>query len=333
MWSALGLVTAAAAVFALTVGPLPIGLDQLLSALGIRSDSSLRAYETAAIVDLRLPRVTLAILIGAALGSSGAAMQGLLRNPLADPGLIGVASGAALSAAAFMVIGVTAWIPERLALPLAAFAGGSAAAWLVVRLSLVDGRSRVATMLLAGLALNAIAGAGIGFLSYIADDLALRSVTYWMFGSLGKAGWAELAVAAPILALCIVLLPRAAVPLNALLLGEAEAGHLGIDVDALRRRLLTLIVVAVAVSVALAGIIGFVGLIVPHLLRLVTGPDHRLVIPGSALTGALLLLLADTASRALFVPAELPIGIFTALIGGPFFLALLLRYRNAPELS
>jgi iron complex transport system permease protein len=189
----------------------------------------------------------------------------------------------------------------------------------------------VATMLLAGLALNALAGAGIGFFSFIADDLALRSLMFWMFGSLGKAGWDEIALAAPLLLAALLLIPRDARALDALLLGEAEAGHLGVEVECVKRRLLLLCVLAVATSVSLAGIIGFVGLIVPHLVRLWAGPGHRLLLPASALMGAALLVLADLGARTWLAPAELPIGVLTALVGGPFFLALIVRYRNSAE--
>jgi iron complex transport system permease protein len=316
------------AVYALATGPLQIPLTQIPALLRNTSATPDSLYQSLALWQIRFPRVVLGIAVGAALAQSGAAMQGLMRNPLADPGLVGVASGAALSAAAAIVLGAGAALPAHLTAPVAAFFGGLIAAWLVIRLSTSNGRTSVTTMLLSGLAINAIAGAGIGFLAFVADDTALRSVTYWMFGSLGKAGWSELRIALPLLLIPLLLIPRAAAPLNALQLGEAEARHLGVDVERLKRGLLALIVVAVAVSVSLAGIVGFVGLVVPHLVRLWLGPDHRRVLPIAALTGALLLLLADTASRSLFAPAELPIGILTALIGGPFFLFLLMRQLN-----
>ena len=176
-----------------------------------------------------------------------------------------------------------------------------------------------------------MAGAGIGLFTQLASDQALRSLTFWMFGSLGKASWPELAVVAPLLLAAIVLIPREAGALNALLLGEPEAGHLGVDVERLKRRLTVLVVLAAASAVALAGIIAFVGLIVPHLVRLWRGPDHHELLPFSALLGALLLTLADTGARVMLAPAELPIGILTALLGGPFFLALLLRHRAEIE--
>lgn len=334
--AALALLCLAAALLALTIGPLDIAGDRivgsLLRPLGLDWGAAPAAHEAATVLDIRLPRVVLALLIGAALAQAGAAMQGIFRNPLADPGLVGISSGAALAAVAVIVLGdalgLFQALPARYVLPLATFAGGAAATWLVMRIALVDGHTRVGTLLLSGLALNAIAGAGIGFFSHVASDSALRSVTFWMFGSLGKAGWEEIAVAAPLLLVPLVLMPRDARALNALLLGEAEAGHLGVDVERLKRRLTFLVVLAAGAAVALAGIVAFVGLIVPHLVRLWVGPDHRLVLPASALLGALLLVLADAAARVALSPTELPIGILTALIGGPVFFALLLRRRE-----
>jgi iron complex transport system permease protein len=333
--SLLAVLTLLAVLLALGVGPVPITAGEILGSFGIGEAPP--AYVTTVITEIRLPRVVLAVLIGAALAQAGAAMQGIFRNPLAEPAVVGVSGGAAVAAVAVIVLGETAgwfeWIPARFMLPVATFAGGLAATWLVLRLARVDGYTRATTLILAGLALNAIAGAAIGFFSHIASDLALRSLMFWMFGSLGKAGWNEIAIAAPLLLVAIVLIPRHAQALNALQLGEAEAGHLGIDVERLKRRLALLVVLAAGSAVALAGLIGFVGLIVPHLVRLWAGPDHRLVLPASALLGALLLTLGDIAARTLLAPMELPIGVLTALVGGPFFLALLLRYRNEAELG
>lgn len=334
----LSLLLVASALAALAIGPLQIPLPRILAtlahALGLPLGAAPSAVEQAALLQIRLPRVLLGVLVGAALAVAGGAMQGIFRNPLADPALIGVSGGAALAAAAVIVFFGTGLgaVSTALALPLAAFAGGALATWAVARLAVSEGYTQVGTLLLAGLAINAIANAGIGLFTQMADDLALRSLTFWLFGSLGKAGWTEIAVAAPLLLATIVLIPRDAQALNALLLGEAEAGHLGVDVEALKRRLVVLVVLAVGASVALTGIIGFVGLIVPHLIRLAAGPDHRLLLPASALLGALLLTLADTAARTLLAPVELPIGILTALVGGPFFLALLLRFRSGGEM-
>jgi iron complex transport system permease protein len=335
--SAILLVLCAAATLAgLATGPLDIAPGRVLGALfhplGLPLGTAPEPQESAAVLQIRLPRVVLALLIGAALAQAGAAMQGIFRNPLADPGLVGISSGAALAAVAVLVLGeplgLFDLVPARVVLPAASFAGGALATWLVLRVALVEGHTRVGTLLLSGLALNAIAGAGIGFFSHIATDSALRSVTFWMFGSLGKAGWAEIAVAAPLLLVPLLLIPRQARALDALLLGEAEAGHLGVDVERLKRRLTLLVVLAAGAAVALAGIVAFVGLIVPHLVRLWAGPGHRVLLPVSALLGALLLALADTAARVALSPTELPIGILTALAGGPFFFLLLLRRRD-----
>lgn len=336
---ALGVLCVAAAALGLGMGPLDIPpgriAGSLLQPLGIAAGAAPAPQEQATILQIRLPRVVLALLIGAALAQAGAAMQGIFRNPLADPGLVGISSGAALAAVAVIVLGDSAGLfevlPPRFVLPAATFLGGAAATWLVMRIAMVDGHTRVGTLLLSGLALNAIAGAGIGFFSHVASDSALRSVTFWMFGSLGKVGWAEIAVAAPLLLLPLLLIPRDARALNALLLGEAEAGHLGVNVEGLKRRLTLLVVLAAGSAVALAGIVAFVGLIVPHLVRLWSGPDHRGLLPASALLGALLLTLADTAARVVLAPTELPIGILTALVGGPFFFLLLLRRRGEIE--
>jgi iron complex transport system permease protein len=330
---------AATALLALACGSLDIPLSRSLAivwqALGGSTGQSPDPAESIAVLQLRLPRLLLGLLIGGTLAQAGATMQAVFRNPLADPGLIGVSSGAALAGITVIVLGQHfEWtaLPLRWMLPLASFVGGALVTALVVKLASVDGIARPSTLLLAGLAINAVAGAGIGFLTQIADASALRSLSFWMFGSLGKAGWHEIIAGAPLLLAVLFWLPREARALNALLLGEAEAEHLGVDVEKLKRRVLLLVVLAVGVSVALAGIIGFVGLIVPHLIRLAFGPDHRIMLPASAMLGAILLSLADVGARTALAPAELPVGILTALIGGPFFLALLIRYRRSSEL-
>lgn len=289
--------------------------------------------EEAILLNIRLPRICLTILVGAALSVSGAAMQGLFRNPLADPGLIGISSGAALMAAAVILIGSSAivtfqsWLPYFL-LPAAAFLGGLLATFVVYRLSSSDGRTNVATMLLAGIAINAFCAAGIGYIIFLANDDQLRDITFWTLGSLSGTTWQTVLSSAPFMLLAILLLPRAAKGLNALLMGESEARHLGIEIESLKKRIVILSALAVGAAVSVSGIIGFVGLVVPHLLRLFIGPDHRFLLPGSALLGALLLLAADLAARTVVAPAELPIGIVTSTIGAPFFLWLLVKNKN-----
>lgn len=289
--------------------------------------------ETAVFFTIRLPRVILGVLVGAGLGMSGAAIQGMFRNPLAAPGLIGISSGAALAAVTVIVLGATALqglsqLFGFYTLPLAAFLGGVLTTFLIYQLSIVNSRTQVHTMLLAGIAINALAGAAIGFMTFIATDEQLRSITFWNLGSLGGATWRSVSMSAPLILLPLFTLPLLSRSLNALLLGEAEAGHLGINVETTKRLIVLLVALSVGGAVSVTGTIGFVGLIVPHLLRLLVGPDHRLVLPGSALLGALLLLVADLLARTVAVPAELPIGILTAVLGGPFFLWLLLKQRN-----
>ena len=334
VYLAVGLLAVGAAVLGLLSGTVELGVGDVLVALGLDHSGTLDATTRAVILDLRLPRIALALLVGATLASSGTAMQGLFRNPLADPGLVGVSSGAALAAVATIVAAPYVHLSPGLtpfATPMAAFAGGMTAAALARRLAASDGYTQSATLLLAGLAINAIAGAGIGLLTQVAGDAALREAMFWLFGSLSKSGWNEISVDGPVLIGALILIPRDARALNALLLGESEAMHLGVDVERLKRRLILLIVLSVAASVALTGVIGFVGLVVPHLLRLVLGPDHVRLLPASALGGAALLALADWGARTIVSPAELPIGILTALIGGPFFLGLLIRLRGRVE--
>ncbi len=269
--------------------------------------------------------------MGAVLALSGVAMQGLFRNPLADPGLVGVSSGAALGAALAIVFGASlGGLPAFLApylLSLCAFGGGLGGTWLVYRLGRRDGQTSVATMLLAGIALTALSGAVIGLFTYLADDATLRTLTFWNLGSLNGASYPRLWPLLLVALLVACWLPRRADALNALLLGESEARHLGFDVERLKAELVLCTALGVGAAVAAAGMIGFIGLVVPHLIRLVAGPDHRTLLPASMMAGAILLLLADLLARLALAPAELPIGIVTALIGAPFFLYLLLRGR------
>ena len=282
----------------------------------------------------RLPRIVLGILVGAGFGAAGAALQALFRNPLADPGLIGVASGAALGAAGVIVLGGVL-LPAALAaslglwlLPVAAFVGALGVTTLVYRLAAGRGRLALPLLLLAGIAINAVSGAAIGLLTYLADDTQLRTLTFWTLGSLGGAQWPMLGVIVWPVALGIVALATQCRSLNALLLGEAEALHLGVAVQSVKRRVMVACALCVGALVASSGMIGFIGLIAPHIVRLVVGPDPRAVLPAAALFGAILTLLADLVARTWVAPAELPLGILTALLGAPFFLILLWRRRG-----
>ncbi|MDR0207920.1 MAG: iron ABC transporter permease [Pseudomonas putida] len=281
---------------------------------------------------IRLPRTLLGLAVGAVLALSGVTMQGLFRNPLADPGLVGVASGAALGAAVAIVGGswlggISEWFSPYL-LSVSAFVGGLGVTALVYRLGRRDGQTSVATMLLAGIALTALAGSAVGLFTYLADDATLRTLTFWNLGSLNGASYERLWPLLLVTGAVALWLPRRAQALNALLLGESEARHLGIEVEALKRELVFCTALGVGAAVAAAGLIGFIGLVVPHLVRLLAGPDHRVLLPASLLAGGALLLFADLVARLALAPAELPIGIVTAFIGAPFFLFLLVRGRS-----
>jgi iron complex transport system permease protein len=330
-------VCAAVMFWSLTAGALPISIGQLLAIvghkLGIESSASYGFQEEFVILSIRLPRMLLAFVVGAGLGVAGASMQGLFRNPLADPALIGVSGGAALGAIVVIVAG-TLFLPgidstlRMLLLPVAAFVGGSLASILSYSLATRFGKTVTGLLLLAGISVNAITGAFSGFLIFIATDAQLRSITFWNLGSVSGATWKTLTVIAPLTLIPSYILSRYGRAFNALALGEREAYHLGLKVQSLKVIIIILTAVSVGAGVAFCGIIGFVGLVVPHLLRMVMGPDYRTLLPGSFLLGGLLLVAADTLSRTIMSPAELPIGIVTTAIGGPFFLWLLLRGRK-----
>ncbi len=278
---------------------------------------------------IRLPRVLLAALMGAILGMSGAATQGLFRNPLADPSLIGVTAGASLGAALVIVLGgnLLQGYTALTAVSIGAFAGGAVAVLFVYRLATSSSGTSVATMLLAGIAITALAGAVGSLLEFHADNDMLRRISLWKMGGMDGANYPRLVVAALVGAALLLALPRYAATLNALLLGESEARHLGIDVDRAKIALVGWVAVGVGASVALVGTIAFVGLVVPHIVRMLVGPDHRVLLPASALAGAILLVVADTLARIVIAPTELPVGIITAIIGVPFFISLL-RQRH-----
>ena len=337
----------------LLLGPVSIPADVFLSGL-MSSARGVLGFATAPlatvhggddwqrhwliICELRLPRTLLAALIGSGLALSGGAMQGLFRNPLADPSLIGVSAGASLGASVVIVFAAS-WFGGQamgalwgLSLMAAgAFIGGTVAVLVVYRLAsgvLSSQGTSMATMLLAGIAISALAGAGNSLLSFYADNEMLRRISLWQMGRLDGANWPRVIMAGAALALLLAGLLGQSRALNALLLGESEARFLGIDVEQLKRRVVLLTALGVGVSVAVAGAIAFVGLVVPHIVRLLIGPDHRFLLPGSALLGASLLVFADTLSRLVVAPAELPVGIVTALLGVPFFFSLLARQRS-----
>ena len=272
-------------------------------------------------------------LVGASLAVAGVVMQGLFRNPLADPGIVGVSAGAGLGAITAIVLGgllpstVGAVLGYAL-VPIAAFVGGGVSVVLLYIVSTRNGQTSVATMLLAGIALSAMVSAVSGVMIYLADDAQLRDLTFWGLGSLAGATWSKLLAAMPLMVLGLLGAPLLARSLDTLALGEIAAQHMGIDIQRMKRLAVVIVAASVGAAVAVSGGIGFVGIVVPHLLRLMTGPSHAPLILNSALLGASILLLADMISRVIVAPAELPIGIIMALIGGPFFLWVLIKRRG-----
>jgi iron complex transport system permease protein len=322
-------ITAAAAA---TIGAAGIPLDRLAAALGF-GDSDLVGRDRIVLMSIRMPRIVLAGMVGAMLAAAGTVMQGLFRNPLAEPGLVGVSAGAALAAALTIVAGdrilaaSTLKLPFEL-LPIAAFLGALATTALLYRIATQEGRTSIATLLLAGLAIGALAQAAIGLLVYLADDRQLRDLTFWTLGSLAGATWTKVVAVAPFLTALILAIPFIVNGLDRMVLGEAEAFYMGVSVERLKRAAVVLVAGAAGAAVSVAGIIGFLGIVVPHLLRFALGPGHRVLLPASLCFGAILLIVADTVARVVTAPAELPIGIVTAAVGAPFFLGLLLRQRG-----
>lgn len=305
----------------MTAGATMVGALKLPVDILWREDVALRRIW----LTIRLPRVLLALIVGGALALAGAIMQGLFRNPLADPGLLGISSGAALAVALWLVLPLSLPVVLMLYAPmLAAFIGSLAVTMVIFILSQRHDPS-LSRLLLVGIAINALCGAAVGILSWISNDAQLRQLSLWGMGSLGQAQWSTLLVTATVILPATLLLWRYANALNLLQLGDEEAHYLGVDVPHLQRRLLICSALLVAAAVAVSGVIGFIGLVVPHLLRLWLGADHRAVIPGSVLAGALLLLAADTIARTLVAPAEMPVGLLTSLLGAPWFLWLIFR--------
>ena len=326
------LMLAITSVYSITVGPMQIGFTDSLYSLLVRSNT-LPAHINLVIHEIRFPRTILCVFVGATLALCGTVTQGLFRNPLAEPGIIGVSAGSALGAATAIVLfsELAQAYPVLMnvtAIPVFAFLGGALTTVIVYHLGTSKTGTSVTIMLLAGVAISALSGAGIGFLNFLADDQMLRDLTLWSMGSLAGASWSSIGLAGTTFLLLMVLFYRHARALNTLLLGEAEARHLGIPVQRLKRHLILLTAVGVGVTVSVSGMIGFIGLVIPHLGRMLAGPDHRRLLPLSALMGALLLTGADMASRVVLAPAELPVGIITALIGAPFFLYLLFQQKG-----
>lgn len=319
------LILVASLILALIVGAVPFNLRDLFVWLSGSADPQTQLILT----HLRLPRVLLAAVVGALLAVCGTATQGLFRNALADPSLIGVSAGAAAGASGVIVLlDHVHWSLWGLSLvSLGAFAGGLLVVVFVYRLASGVNGTSVATMLLAGMAFSFLAGALTNLLEFIADNDMLRRISLWRMGGLDGADAARVSLLAVVAALILGVLFRQHRALNALLLGESEARHLGVDVVRLQRTVIVCVALGMGVSVAAAGTIAFIGLVVPHMVRMLTGPDHRYVLPLSALVGAVLLVLADALARTLLAPTELPVGLVTAFIGAPVFISLLRRRR------
>lgn len=339
----LALLLIGASILSVCVGAVQISASELGSIIayrtGISDQISFSPQQEAVLLNIRLPRVVLGALVGSTLAVAGAAMQGLFRNPLAEPGLIGISSGASLFAVMMIVLEnrvfgrfLTA-IFGYYALSIAAFVGACLTTFIVYRLAVGKGKADITTLLLAGIAINALAGSFTGMLTFISTDQELRDITFWNLGSLGGASWKTVGGILPFVSISICTLPFFSKALNALSLGESQAGHMGINVSILKKMVIVLATLGVGASVAVSGMISFVGLVTPHILRMAFSADHRLVIPGSALLGAAVLILADLIARTIVAPAELPIGILTALIGTPVFIYIIMVERRKRVMS
>ncbi|MFD9871796.1 FecCD family ABC transporter permease [Streptomyces niveus] len=311
------------------LGAYDIPLGDVLSSVRHRiglGGGALERVPESVLWNVRLPRVVLALLVGASLGCAGALMQGVFGNPLAEPGVIGISAGAAVGAVASIALGLS--FLGNWTVTVCAFVSGLLTVLLVYAMSRSGGRTEVVTLILTGIAVNAFAGALIGLSIFFADNAQITQITFWQLGSLAQATWPKVLAVLPCALLGLAVAPFYARKLDLLALGERPAGHLGVDVERLRVVLVLVVALLTAAAVAVAGIITFVGLLVPHLLRMANGPGHRFLVPGSALAGALVLVAGDLAARTVAAPAELPLGVLTALFGSPFFFWLLRRTRR-----
>ncbi len=341
------LLAATAAFLSMVSGHIDTDLAQiwyLLTAQTLTPEQQLQQY---VLLELRAPRIVMAIMVGALLATAGCALQGLVKNPLADPGIIGITSGASVAAAAVFIFGgsLQAWAITQAAglgsgpvtaivsfamsnlIIFAAFIGALITLYFVMALARYEQGIDVITIILAGIAINALGATFIGIMSYIADDDALRLITYWTMGSLGGITWEKSKLVLAFGVIAIALFLRWSAALNMLSLGESHARAMGLDVDRYSRKLLWLVALSVALAVAMCGVIGFVGLVVPHIGRMLVGANHKLLMPVSAILGAFLMVFADLLSRSLVYPLEIPIGIVTSAIGAPFFIYLIYQQK------
>jgi iron complex transport system permease protein len=320
----LGLALVLAAAAGVGLGAVPVSPADALRAIGRALGGGSHGLADAVVVDLRLPRVVLAALVGAGLASAGVLYQALFRNPLADPYILGVSAGAGLGATIALVLGAGSVVTRLVGVPLGSFAGAAVTILIVARLASRAGRMQTASLLLAGVAVSYTLAAATSFI-LVYSRKSMADVVYWMMGGLSGATWGQVAWLAAAFALGFAVPALSGRELNLMLLGDERASQLGVDVRRFERMALASASLLVAAAVSVSGLIGFVGLMTPHMVRLVLGPDHRLLLPASALGGATVLVVADLLARVVLAPVELPVGIVTAMLGGPFFLWLLVR--------
>ena len=330
------LILIALAIGSLFMGVYDFGGKSPLTVLKgfIMGSPDISLSEKYVIWDVRLARIVMAILIGSILAVSGTAMQGMFKNPLATPDLIGITAGATLMAAITIVLGsmFREYLPEFLQyslLSIAAFMGALLTTLLVYKMSTTQGKTNVVIMLLSGVAISALGFAIVGFLIYLSKDEQLRDLTFWNLGSLGGATWGKNGILLIVMIVSYSILIHKGKALNAMMLGEKDAEHLGINVERIKKQMVVLVALMVGACVAFSGTIGFVGLIVPYILRLIFKSNYQLILPLSAVMGSILLLVADTFSRTVVAPSEIPIGVLTAFMGAPVFIAILIRYKNS----
>lgn len=325
----LSLILVLSIIAATVMGPVEISpllvskiiLAKLPFAGDLTAKSWSQAQETI-VIQIRLPRILLGVLVGASLASAGTAMQGLFKNPMADPYVIGISSGGALGAVIAIVLRLS-----LLALPVSSFIGALLAALLVYRISKVGDKVPVPTLLLSGIATAAFLSAITSFIMYIAGE-SLHQIIFWLMGGLSTSSWDKVIMVSLPLISGIVTLSIYARELNIMLLGDEEAQSLGVEVEKLKKISIAISALLAGVAVSISGIIGFVGLIIPHIVRLIVGPDHRILIPASALMGGIFIVLTDTLARTIISPAEIPVGIITAFFGAPFFVYLLQKRKR-----
>lgn len=318
-------------VLNITIGAFSISIFELVEAL-LNPNENQIYYQV--IADIRFPRVALGVLVGIAFGISGAMMQTLFKNPLADPGLIGVSAGASAGVVIFMLL--AKFLPEMfysgflsyLSLPFSAFLGAVITIFVIYKLASVYNKVAVTVMLLAGIAINAMLGALVGLFTYVSTEEELKSFTFWTMGSLSDGDLKVILTLVPIVLITYIFAHKKKVELNLMLLGEDEARNSGVNAERLKKMIIFFVSLSIGASVAFCGIIGFIGLIVPHIARQLVGSNHKFFIPLSAILGAFVLLWADSLARTIVAPAELPIGIITAILGAPFFLWLLMKNRQ-----